>query len=224
MLTILRKAEPQCLADTRHRLKVLERETGKPSCAGDWDELGECIRPVREALHAEQHGLCAYCMARIQAEGYYPGSAGTKVEHSVPRSVDPDQMFDWPNLLAVCGGRYGAERTCDEARGAHPLGLNPKRREGVTELFRYDPRGRISSDNRNAKQAIDVLRLNANVHVENRARARRAVARRLRKGIRRKQLVRWLSELVDPQAALLEPYAGAIVYYLRKKIRTWGGS
>jgi len=54
---------------------------------------------VRNALISEQHGLCAYCMSRINDNGLE-----TSIEHWSPLSKRKQNALDYNNFLAVCQG------------------------------------------------------------------------------------------------------------------------
>jgi len=129
--TIDKRSEPPCLAELRREARRIETETGRPSAGDDWNP-GACGDSVRRSLHDEQGGLCAYCMGRIKPHGYRSELhelGGMKIEHWDDRSSHPERMYDWDNLLGVCGGEYrgadGLVEHCDTSRGSAPLHVNP---------------------------------------------------------------------------------------------------
>ncbi len=81
---------------------------------------------IRTALYHEQHGLCAYCMRRIN-----PTSDGMKIEHYQALSNEKDLALDYQNYFGVCygGEKDGDEKPrvlcCDASRKDAKLTINP---------------------------------------------------------------------------------------------------
>ncbi len=190
MRTIDKGTAPACLTDA-----VAHAETH----GYDWQNLSSgCKEDVRQALHAEQRALCAYCSRRIQPASFHRISApsGTKIEHHAPRSLHAERMFDWDNLLAVCGGQEhvgdDVVSTCDTARGNAPLNVHPAlpsppTPERVFEFRRHPPEDQeppfpgvwIHGKTPEAQSDIDVLNLNAEHLVRRRRDAQAQIAQRL---------------------------------------------
>lgn len=89
---------------------------------------------IRDALFAEQHHLCAYCMKRIRND------MRMSIEHLSPLSQDKEGALDYKNFLGVCKG--GADSNgprnrvlcCDASKGDETsLTVNPLDRE----MMRY---------------------------------------------------------------------------------------
>lgn len=147
-----------------------------------WEELTEDDKQeVREALVREQRGLCAYCMARINAE---PES--TKIEHIRPRR-HRDGLFDWNNLVACCDGHQGhppSEQTCDIRKADTDLAcLNVLAPQSIRYGFGS---GRIQSDLALVNDDLNTVpNLNSTQLVANRkdalSGAQQALSRRLPK-------------------------------------------
>lgn len=81
---------------------------------------------IRTALWQEQHGLCAYCMRKIE-----PRRESMRIEHYNALTKDKEGALDYQNYLGVC---YGGEKDkdekphilcCDAARGDKNLTINP---------------------------------------------------------------------------------------------------
>ncbi|WP_251205980.1 HNH endonuclease family protein [Acetatifactor aquisgranensis] len=98
---------------------------------------------IRRALCKEQHGLCAYCMRRIE-----PRYDSTKIEHYMALSESKQKALDYQNYLGVC---YGGERDergkvyvlcCDAARKEHALTINPWNKRQM-EAIGYKRNGEI---------------------------------------------------------------------------------
>ena len=94
--------------------------------------------PVREALISEQHGLCAYCMDRIEKES-------TTIEHLIPLSRSKAGAMNYQNWLAVCmGGRNmelppGEDRVvcCDVKKGGNITRLSPFNQTQMERIAYY---------------------------------------------------------------------------------------
>ena len=96
---------------------------------------------VREALLAEQRGLCAYCMCRITNHGSF-----TTIEHVMPLSRSKAGAMDYQNWLAVCKGgtnfpKPGNGRRiicCDAKKGNTITTLTPLDRRQMAGIAYYD--------------------------------------------------------------------------------------
>lgn len=98
---------------------------------------------IRTALYQEQHGLCAYCMKRIN-----PSSEGMKIEHYQALSNEKDLALDYQNYFGVCygGEKDGNEKPrilcCDAARKDKDLKINPWDKRQM-EAIAYQRNGEI---------------------------------------------------------------------------------
>ena len=96
---------------------------------------------VREALIAEQKGICAYCMCAIENNG-----RSTTIEHLVPLSKSKAGAMSYANWLAVCnGGRNtplsGGEKRvicCDAKKSNTSVTLTPLDRDRMERIAYYD--------------------------------------------------------------------------------------
>ncbi|MCX4239895.1 HNH endonuclease family protein [Paraliomyxa miuraensis] len=191
---------------------------------------------MRHALAAEQLGLCAYCMRRIDpsrgARDDKPRAGGMRVEHWVARSDSDDgrsRVFEWSNLLGVCGGileasHGGVEHTCDKIRGDRPLELHPAQRElDVQSLFRYTAEGEIRSDDPRARHDIDVLNLQARTLRARRREVWQRQGAKLRRDDSLGVLRRMLETARTPgKDGRLPPFAAVVEYYAARKLRQRG--
>lgn len=236
---------PGCLTALARQARRHERETGTPPTANDWDP-GTCAQTIRDALHSNQHGLCGYCTQRILAIGHLDlpppnGNGGMRIEHLLPRDPetgDPRRMYDWENLLGVCGGRSGApggavHDHCDRTRGSQPLTLDPHRAphvETVLWFSREPPDGEDGDGlwlHGPEDLAVDVATLNLNNPVlrGRRRTVENEIALSLRRLSARGRSVRtWLERLLvtatTPDAAgLLPPFAPVVRQYAERKLR-----
>ena len=96
---------------------------------------------VREALIAEQKGLCAYCMCRVENSGN-----STTIEHFVPLSKSKSGALNYQNWLAVCKGGQniklpkGKKRVicCDAKKSNTITRLTPLDRRQMENIAYYD--------------------------------------------------------------------------------------
>lgn len=99
---------------------------------GQFDRLPKS--EIRDALLAEQHFLCAYCMKRIRNNDEKSKSeiVHMTIEHWFPLSQDKERALDYKNFLGVCKG--GADINgprnrvlcCDASKGdTVSLTVNP---------------------------------------------------------------------------------------------------
>ena len=99
---------------------------------------------LREALVKEQHGLCVYCMSRIENT-----AESTVIEHWYPLSKSKEKALQYENLFASC---YGGQketvngvhriRCCDAKKQDASIKVDP-RNERMMENIVYYSDGRI---------------------------------------------------------------------------------
>lgn len=103
---------------------------------------------IRDALYKEQHGLCAYCMRRINGH-----RKDTRIEHYKALSTNKETALDYQNFLGVC---YGGQREeegnsakdrsclcCDAARGDKELTINPWNERQMEAIGYYPNTGEM---------------------------------------------------------------------------------
>ncbi|MGH7437666.1 MAG: hypothetical protein ACRENE_18465 [Polyangiaceae bacterium] len=94
---------------------------------------------VRKQLEAEQAGLCAFCMVRINHRAVDArGEPTMKIAHRTPIAVDSTQAVSWPNLLGSCDGGQrsnGRYWTCDAAQGSTALSVDPTVAGSVARIY-----------------------------------------------------------------------------------------
>ena len=151
----------------RHCTAGLSDYLAQPDIVRSWDgfrnyNLGEPYRELRTALENLQHGLCGYCEVALK-------SGDRKIEHVIPRDLEPGQTFDHENMIACCGGGtavhlFGPDvlkcnrdvervllpiaesRSCDQAKENHPGALDPRDLPAVPSLLRVRSSGEIDAD------------------------------------------------------------------------------
>jgi uncharacterized protein (TIGR02646 family) len=221
MRRIDKKAEPACLEEIRQTPGVTwNSASGK--------------QEIREALWAEQKGLCAYCMSRLKDKS----ADWMKIEHFIPRAEDKSFWFAWSNLLGVCLGDMGVadahERFhCDTHRGhlptdkqelhVHPAQFPPD----AGTLFSCTKEGEIIPAKNVDEQArtriqetIDKLNLNISRLKRNRKQVLIVLQNRLRQNDSPTNIKAMLdaAKRADASGRLME-YAEIAVKYLEKKLR-----
>ncbi len=118
---------------------------------------------LRDALVAEQGGLCCYCMDRIEAD-----AASMKIEHWRCRSRFRNLELTYGNLLGACRGGEGQLRSkqhCDTRKGDRDLDRNPAdpSHHIETRVCYLDDGTIYSSEDTFDRQLNDVLNLNLEV-------------------------------------------------------------
>lgn len=207
MRTIQKGAEPASL--TQHRQQP----------HADYDNYTDKAA-LRQALVAEQRGVCCYCQSRIRAT-----PEEMKIEHWQCQANHPGRQLDFSNLLGACLGGHGhpeRDQHCDSRKGnldlcfsvcdpAHP----------IERQVKFLGNGRIASDDPAVDAALnDVLNLNWPRLVNNRTAVLEAFKQRLGKGSLNaaQELKKWDGSL----AGDLPEYAQVMVFWLEKRMRRAG--
>lgn len=203
MRTIQKGSEPRSL--TQHR----KQADASYDNYADKDVL-------RQALVAEQRGLCCYCQSRIRAT-----SDGMKIEHWQCQSDYPERQLDFSNMHGVCKGNEGQpikNQHCDTRKGNNDLCFSVcDPAQPIENRIKFLGNGIIMADNANIDQQInDVLNLNQGILVANRKAVLEAFQQRLQRGSRINP-VRELPNWDGSQPGELPEFAQVVVYWLRKK-------
>ena len=107
-----------------------------------FDQLDKSI--IRKQLIREQHGLCAYCMRRIED---HENKTNTIIDHWIPVDEDSSQALNYSNMIGSCeGGRRDdvASRVlhCDASKENRVITISPYNKEQMDKI-RYDKNGRV---------------------------------------------------------------------------------
>ena len=121
---------------------------------------------LRISMQEEQHGLCAYCMARLNGDGTH-----TTIEHWSPLSKDKDNTLDYNNFLLVCKGGGDVSRDsftgkrilcCDASKGDQEIQLDPRDREMMSHiaykkdgLIEFHPSAEVTRWNQESKERLN---------------------------------------------------------------------
>jgi len=172
---------------------------------------------LRQALVAEQRGVCCYCQSRIRAT-----PDGMKIEHWQCRASFPDLQLEYRNLLGACPGGEGRrpeDQHCDTSKGNRALCFSvcdPAHQ--IERHIRFLGDGRIQADDGAVHQALnDVLNLNWNRLVANRKATLEAFKQRLQRG-EKLDPARELPKWDGSQAGELPEFAQVMVYWLNKRL------
>ena len=139
--------EPPELTAQKARLTAEYREKKKTV----WSEgaVGETIKRV---LCEMTHNKCAYSEAPLETNG-----SVMHIEHFYPKSIYPERVVEWGNLLPTCA-------TCNAGKGALDVGktpiVNPLRDDPKDFLYVEGFRYRACDQKGVGQRTIDVLRLN----------------------------------------------------------------
>ncbi|MDO9519337.1 MAG: TIGR02646 family protein [Pseudohongiella sp.] len=171
---------------------------------------------LRQALVAEQRGLCCYCQSRIQTK-----LECMKIEHWECQAAHPARQIDFSNLHGACLGGHGRperEQHCDTKKGNNPLCFSVcDPAHPIERQIRFLGNGTISAADAAIDECINaVLNLNLPRLVSNRKAVLAAFQQRLQRGVDvdpARELPRWDGSL----AGDLPEFAQVMVYYLRKK-------
>lgn len=221
MILIRRGKEPESL--------LRYRKSSPEACYEDLP--AEPRKDIREQMWAEQKGLCAYCMCRINSP------KDIRIEHYVARNpedgeYDAASTLDFKNMLGVCYGNSlwpGMEeedKTCDAHRRNVPLTVNPYDVTSIRKIS-YTTEGYITSDDENIKTDVNDT-LNLNCESRSLPKNRKAVLLQVKKEIgilcRNKSRQSYLEVLekyykrYTEQGALI-PYCGIVIAWLEKELK-----
>lgn len=129
MIKLTRKQEPNVLLQNKDKwLQVLNAAIAKHGSytAIPQDEKEKLIahyrhNDIKTALIHSSNGKCAFCEC-IPSDG-----GNVEVEHFKPKSIYPENTFDWVNLLPAC-------RKCNGHKGDHDTLMEP-----IINPYEYDP-------------------------------------------------------------------------------------
>lgn len=203
MRTIQKGPEPATLIQHRQQLHA------------DYDNYAD--KPaLRQALVAEQRGLCCYCQSRIRAT-----PEGMKIEHWQCQADRPARQLDFSNMLGACLGGHGRperEQHCDTRKGNNGLCFSVcDPAHPIERQIRFLGDGKISADDAAIVDAINaVLNLNLPRLVSNRKAVLAAFQQRLQDG-RRVDPARELPRWDGSEPGELPEFAQVVIYWLRKR-------
>ena len=144
MIKLIRPDKPSQLAAEEHALCEKYKSNNNIRV---WDR-----DYIKAPLSSMGHGKCAYCETKLGSADSYP-----EVEHFRCKSLYPELVVNWDNLLLVC-------KRCNIKKGDHdiekepiinPVDIYPRKHLEIY-FSRYYPRG----DSELGKNTIDVLDLN----------------------------------------------------------------
>lgn len=222
MVNIIKYAPPQSLVNYAI----------PPGSIYDGPQFTPVKDELRSALVKEQHGLCAYCMSRIEAE-----ASKMKVEHWKCQDHNPELQLNYGNLLGVCKGHEGAapkDQTCDTRKGNDDLKYNPCNplhdvfskikydfKDGTLHASENDFDVQLSDvDEQGNYRGKSVLNLNHPLLKRNRLEVIKGVQAALALGNLHhgKAEIEKRIQKIETQSVWPE-YTGVIFYYLQKRLK-----
>lgn len=193
---------------------------------------------LREVLLKEQGYICCYCMQRITNElvevvtGKWQYK--TRIEHWAPREIyngeegRPDLRLNYRNLMAACDGNQGRPKhlyCCDKSKDNHEITINPT--QSICESqFYFSNSGEITSDDTDIKNDLDnILRLNIQIHVNNRKVALDKALQQLQPFSPKSQLAPRIQKVIDQlsrrdELEQHEPYFAYAIFHLRQRLES----
>lgn len=166
MLYIQKTEEPYAVRTQRIKIQhslewknLIEGDT--TAVRGFFDQLPK--DSIRNALLKEQKGLCAYCMRRLEPDGFH-----TQIEHWTPLSRDKDLALAYSNMLGVCDGgkSYDGRQkvlSCDASKSNEAeITINPQDLVQMRQIayLRDGTIYTISRDEKLERDLNEVLKLN----------------------------------------------------------------
>lgn len=211
----------------KREYKYLLEEVTPESAREAFDHLDKNL--IRDSLVKEQHGICAYCMRRIESNIHMT------IEHWSPIELDPDRCLDYENMLGVCnGGREAGKANpsagrcilcCDASKGDRKITISPLNAEHM-KLIRYSSDGRIYTcpeDKDLEKDINEVLNLNAIMLIEGRREAYKSYVRFMERQKKRNRSIRSAIEReierLEGEATYGE-FVGVVLYFLKKRLKS----
>lgn len=195
----------------------------------------DCLdkRLIREYLIKEQHGLCGYCMRRIE------NKATTTIDHWEPIEKNVDGALDYGNMIGVCDGGSKVKESdledgrrilcCDAAKGNQEITISPYNKSHMDKI-RYSENGTIYTHPRDEileRDINDVLHLNGENGLDTSTRLLRGrreayrsyfdEMRRKGKNINRAYIEKRIRAIKNKE--IYQPFAGVILYLLNRKLR-----
>ncbi len=196
----------------------------------------EPLQELRNALIAEQFGLCAFCMRRIPVkdkwrskEAIVKGTGPDKLEketskiaHLLSRTLQPEFQLKYWNMVAACPGMIDGVPHCDKSQESNNVTL-PLFKQTLQASISYGTRdGEIKCSNPSWEKEIkEILNLNHKMLKKSRSEAIEAIRRHVNTGKwKPSQLGAILEEWENPDKnGRLKPYCGVVIWYLKKKLR-----
>lgn len=173
---------------------------------------------LREALIAEQGGLCAYCQSRIVFQRGQ--TTDTRIEHIKCRNLHPDLQLDYKNMVLCCNGITDGEEHCDVSKHAQNISFTPFDKQFINTLTYSSHDGTIKSSNPTYNAELNgVLNLNHAQLKANRREALLAVITMLPRNNKWKahdiqaQINRFAARNAQGQFV---PYNGIVLWFMRR--------
>lgn len=142
MIKIQRTPCPEELNEENRRILTDEYKKLKKSV---WNK-----RYIKEALFEMSEGKCVFCECKLCEESKY-----MEIEHFYPKSLYPDEVVDWNNLLPICKRCNVQKKDYDTKKC--PI-INPTIDDPKDHLFMCNYR--FKGKNQLGNDTIELLELN----------------------------------------------------------------
>ena len=217
MILIRKNAEPKSWTEYRQTPNVSYQST----------------EDLVNSLLEEQGYICAYCMRRIPCRdriyekdgvNYTLTKEDHRVEHLLSREKHSDLQLQYANMVICCPGHIGSEDHCDRLKGSNDISFKPTDSTFI-KTIQYTSRGRISSTNEKADKEInELLNLNTELLVKNRASALAQAIVEINKHSEGKWTKALIEKFIDRYCSAQKDgkkkeFCGIVVYMLQKKLR-----
>jgi len=219
MILIKKSAEPKSWTEYRQTPNVSYQST----------------EDLVNSLLEDQGYICAYCMRRIPCRDRIYEKDGVnhaltkedhRVEHLMSREKHSDLQLQYANMVICCPGHIGSEDHCDRLKGNNDISFKPTDSTFI-KTIQYTSRGRISSTNEKADKEInELLNLNTELLVKNRASALGQAMAEIDKHSKGKWTKAVIEKYIDRYSSVQKDgkkkeFCGIIVYMLQKKLRQY---
>ena len=232
----IRKSQPSQeaaneISRVKRDQKALLDKRDPQSVRTAFDCLDKAI--IRKNLIKEQHGLCGYCMRRIEDSSY------TTIDHWEPIEKNVDGALYYGNMIGVCNGGRKVKKSdledgrrilcCDAAKGEQGITISPYI-EIHMDKIRYHEDGTMYTyprDETLERDINDILHLNGKNGLDTSTRllhGRRETYRsyfnemkRQGDNISRSYIEKRIKNIESKK--LYPEFAGVILYLLKRKLR-----
>lgn len=191
-----------------------------------------------DSLLKEQGYICAYCMRKVPCRDKLYEKDGTtyvltqedhRVEHILSREKHSDWELDYSNMVLCCPGHIGADEHCDRLKGDNDISFSPTDPMFISTI-KYKATGEIISSNDQWNTEINnLLNLNTDLLVKNRASALSSVIALINRECKGrvwnlKMLNKYLDKYKNKHRGedgelRYKQFCGIVVYYMNKKLK-----
>lgn len=147
MKYIIKREEPESFT----KWKASANNNWKPT----YNQLsGQVKKDVKNALIAEQGGICCYCERKLNYDDSH-------IEHLNPQCNSEEGQLDFQNMLCSCQKHLKKREPlhCGNSKGKDAIAITPLHTD-CKDKFTYTEDGHIEFTNEDSKKTIQSLQLN----------------------------------------------------------------